>query len=370
MKTKLILLSSMSLLLSCGGGDGVSTGSVTVNLSYPSQGRAEANTSSVRVWVLSPLQEELSCAQLISEGTEPFAVRDFARLSDVVFNVADTPAPFIIDDVPDQGRVLVYAEVTDYVGTTILAGCDDLPALGDASLTLIKPRTFDCADAATPEGAACDDGLLCTSGEECSSGSCGGGTPISCAFLEDQCNGSVCSEDLGCQPVPAPEGTNCDDGSACTAGDQCDDSGSCTPGPIDCSGEDRGICVIGACDFELQVCEAIDSDSTAATTDDECSLQANIEPTDCYELVDGDECNDSTGRCNITTKAVPPVLCTNQCITDGTCSGTICTLGTGTAVDTPEEATETTCNDSRDNDCDNLIDCADSDCSASPDCAF
>jgi hypothetical protein len=356
------------LLLGCGDDAAEKLGTVTVNLTYPSQGRGEANTSSVRIWVLSPLRDELKCSQLISAETEPFVPRDFERFADVVFNVTDTPPPFTVEDVRSQGRVLVYGEVTNFVGTTILAGCAELSELGDATLSLIKPETYDCADPATVDGRPCDDGLFCTAGEQCSGGTCGGGTARNCEFVEDQCNGSTCTEELGCQPVASPLGTNCDDGSACTVGDQCDGGGSCSPGPVDCTVVDSGICVVGTCNQQFQTCEPIDSDTTVSLLDDQCSILANIEVTDCYELQPGDECDASTGRCNLVALAVTPASCTNQCITAGTCDGTTC-IG-GTPVAPPEEATEVTCNDSRDNDCDNLVDCADSDCSASPDCMF
>jgi hypothetical protein len=370
MNLKTVALSLAGLaMVGCGDDTAGSFGTVTVNLTYPSQGRAEANTSSVRIWVLSPLRDELRCSQLISTETEPFVPRDFERFADVVFNVSDSTPPFTIEEVRSQARVLVYGEVTDFVGTTILAGCAELEAsLGEATLRLIKPETYDCSDPATVDGRPCDDGLYCTIGEECAGGSCGGGMARGCEFVADQCNGSTCSEELGCQPVASPQGTNCDDGSDCTLGDQCDGSGSCTPGPVDCTAEDRGVCVVGVCNEQFQTCEAIDSDTTISALDDQCSILANIVATDCYRLVPGDECNASSGRCNLTTMAVPPVSCTNQCVTDGTCSGTLCTGGTPVA--TPEEATEVTCNDSRDNDCDNLVDCADSDCAASADCAL
>ena len=367
MKTRILLVSALSLLLATCGEDGAPTQSFEVSLAYPSQGRSQQNTSSVRIWVLSPLQEQLTCAQLVSKKTEPFTVRDFERFADVVFNVAETPPPLIVEDVTGEGRVLVYGEVTDYVGTTILAGCHDLPSIGNATLALFRPGTFDCADPGTSEGAPCEDGLFCTTGEECSSGTCSGGTARSCEFLEEQCSGSTCTEELGCQPVPSPQGTNCEDGNSCTQGDQCDGSGVCTPGAVDCSGDDAGICVLGVCNTALQVCEAIDSDSTPTTSDDTCASLANIAVNDCYRLAIGDECNATTGRCNIEPRVNPPGTCTNQCRTGGICSGARCIGGTPVA---PEEATEVTCNDSRDNDCDGLIDCADSDCSASPDCAL
>ncbi len=368
MNFKTILLATLgTLAVGCGDDTAGSTGSVTVDLVYPSQGRAEANTSSVRIWVLSPLREEVNCPQLISTETEPFAVRDFERLADEVFNVVATPPPFVLDEVRDQGRVLVYGEVTNFVGTTILAGCADLMSLGAASLTLIKPETYDCADPATADGKPCDDGLFCTEGEECSGGSCGAGVARSCAFVEDDCNGSTCSEELGCQPVASPVGTNCDDENGCTAGDACAGSGLCVPGLEDCSAEDRGLCVVGTCDQFQLICEAIDSDDTFTSTDDLCSQLENIAPDDCYGLTPSNECNDATGRCNITATKVQDSACSNQCRTDGTCSGTLCIGGT---LETPPETTEVICNDSRDDDCDNLIDCADSDCAASPFCTL
>ncbi len=87
-----------------------------------------------------------------------------------------------------------------------------------------------CEAQAANEGGVCDDGELCTTGEVCTAGACGGGAPVDCTMLNDDCNVGVCNPDDGtCEQEVANEGNPCDDNNACSSGETCQ-AGACMGG--------------------------------------------------------------------------------------------------------------------------------------------
>jgi cysteine-rich repeat protein len=85
-------------------------------------------------------------------------------------------------------------------------------------------------------GSACDDGDLCTRTDACDdTGVCVGDDPVVCASGgSGQCGSAgSCDPSTGaCVGGPAPDGTACDDGDACTVDDLCLD-GTCEPGELE-----------------------------------------------------------------------------------------------------------------------------------------
>jgi hypothetical protein len=97
-----------------------------------------------------------------------------------------------------------------------------------------NPCTDDSCEPATgcvhvDNTSACDDGNACTIGDHCGGGLCHGGSPVTCAAL-DQCHAAgVCDPAVGgCSNPSLPDGTACDDHDLCTTGESCQ-AGVCTP---------------------------------------------------------------------------------------------------------------------------------------------
>lgn len=105
--------------------------------------------------------------------------------------------------------------------------CDALgPCDGSAAC---DPDTGLCVTEGLPDGVPCDDGDVCTEHDVCSAGSCGG-SPRGCDD-DESCTVDSCDAALGgCVSQALADGTECDDGSACTVGDRCA-AGRCEPGP-------------------------------------------------------------------------------------------------------------------------------------------
>ncbi len=106
-----------------------------------------------------------------------------------------------------------------------------------------------------PPGAPCDDGDACTASELCQGGACVGGTPVSCDDFEE-CTADSCDSQSGCQYVLTTG--PCNDGKFCTVADTCE-GGACVGGARDCSALD-GDCVEGACDEAAAACVAANRD--------------------------------------------------------------------------------------------------------------
>ena len=85
------------------------------------------------------------------------------------------------------------------------------------------------ADAKAPNGSLCDDGNACTAGDTCQSAVCVGGPPVTCPTA-DQCHtggGGTCNPTTGCPAAsPVADGAVCSDGNSCTQGETCQ-GGTC-----------------------------------------------------------------------------------------------------------------------------------------------
>src|SRR5439155_1557743 len=97
------------------------------------------------------------------------------------------------------------------------------------------PATGRCSNPSEADGTACNDGNPCTRADTCSQGVCSGANPLACT-ARDQCHDAgACDPDTGrCSNPPRPDGSDCDDGNACTRTDTCV-AGACT-------GTDQAVC--------------------------------------------------------------------------------------------------------------------------------
>ncbi len=189
------------------------------------------------------------------------------------------------------------------------------------------PGTGTCSQPAKANGASCDDGNACTTTDSCQAGACVGTNPVVCAAL-DQCHAAgTCDPANGTCSNPAkPNGTSCDDGSACTQTDTCQ-AGTCTgSNPVMCTALDQ-CHVAGSCDPANGVCSnppAADgitcTDGSACTQTDVCvsGTCSGANPVSCTAL---DQCH-GAGTCNPASG-----VCSNPAKPNGTsCSdGNACT---------------------------------------------
>lgn len=202
------------------------------------------------------------------------------------------------------------------------------------------PANGTCSNPRKPDGSACNDGNACTRRDACSYGTCRGTDPVVCTAL-DQCHvPGTCDPASGaCSNPQKPEGSSCDDGSACTRSDTC------------CSGTCRGSNPV--------VCTALDQCHAPGTCDPASGACSNPSLPDGSLCNDHDQCTQldvcSYGAC----RGSEPVVCPTPaaCHDPG-----ICNPATGTCSD-PLSAPGTPCDDG--NACTVSDSCLDGSCSQS-----
>jgi hypothetical protein len=368
-RTTLILI---ALATACGGSDDpVST--IDISIEFPSTAAARA-TNSLHFWVLEPAVDSgVTCAALRSGEADPYH-SPVRRLADFVVFTADAEAGTA--DAVTRGETLVYVEGVDFIGQTVLSGCKPLTivnATEAVGVTMGAPGTYDCTDSGTSDGDPCDDGLFCTTGETCSAGACGSGGQRDCTFVADDCNAESCSEDLGCQPTPVPNGRPCEEGVYCTVGDTCTDGECIAGGPRDCTGDD-GTCRVGTCREDIDGCVPVIDDNVGCddglycTVGDDCSGgQCATTPFDCSAAANDCNASTCTEGAGAAVCGQSPIRqgfsCNSNCTTLGTCSSGLC--AGGTPIDpglTTESIGDGNCANFVDDDCDGNMDAADLDC--------
>jgi hypothetical protein len=195
----------------------------------------------------------------------------------------------------------------------------------------------ECATGCRASASLCDDGNACTSDSCGANGECVH-EPVNCDD-GNVCTIDRCDETTGCTAV-ADGGATCDDGNECTSADACAGT-TCEGQPI------AGCCRTGADCDDLDDCTVDACESGfCANEQKDCSVDDRCFAGFC----------DASGSCTSTA-----VSCDDSdfCTDDGCDPGTGCTHG---ATSTPPEASEVSCGDGLDNDCDGAIDTADSDC--------
>ena len=157
------------------------------------------------------------------------------------------------------------------------------------------PQTGTCTNPAKPDGSACNDGNACTQTDACVAGACTGSNPVVCV-AQNQCHDiGSCDQTTGsCSNPTKPDGSQCSDRDACTAGDQCL-AGNCQSGstfPVD----DNNPCTVDACDAVMGVTHTpvaagtSCSDSNACNGMEVCSSTGNCMPGTAPVIDDGNPC--------------------------------------------------------------------------------
>ncbi|MFZ5896860.1 MAG: RHS repeat-associated core domain-containing protein [Myxococcota bacterium] len=228
-----------------------------------------------------------------------------------------------------------------------------------------NPCTADACDSNTgnvthtplANGSACNDNNACTQTDTCQSGTCTGANPTTCT-AQDQCHtAGTCDPATGaCSNPNKPNGTACNDGSACTQTDTCQ-VGVCTgSNPVVCTSVDQ-CHAAGTCDPATGVCSSPNkpdgsacSDGNLCTQTDGCLAGACVggNPVSCpipgNPCLDVGTCNASTGFCTQPSKPNGSACSDgNLCTSADTCQAGACAPGTPVAVDDSNPCTADSC---------------------------
>ncbi|MCK5689755.1 hypothetical protein KAI87_10825, partial [Myxococcota bacterium] len=169
--------------------------------------------------------------------------------------------------------------------------------------------TEDVGCVAVPLSVACDDGDSCTLSDTCAAGACVG-VAKDCSAEADQCNAGSCDSTLGCVADPLTDGISCNDLNLCTDTDVCS-AGVCFGVAKDCSAQDA-TCYNGQCNAETGSCEAVLSpagtacdDGEECTEDDACdSAGLCVSDDNCVDESSKSD-DDSDGGCGCSAKKGP-----------------------------------------------------------------
>jgi hypothetical protein len=170
------------------------------------------------------------------------------------------------------------------------------------------PVTRRCTSTALPDGTSCNDGSACTQTDTCQAGVCVGSNPVECQPPPPgaECQPAACNPTDGqCVMVPAPDGTSCSDGDACTQTDTCQGGTCIGSNPVVCPPGNTWCRSAGMCDRWTGQCQSWTADDGSYCDDGNgCTL--------------GDTCHG--GECT----GGNPVVCAGEgdCYQAGTCSPT------------------------------------------------
>ena len=210
-----------------------------------------------------------------------------------------------------------------------------------------------CVFAGLVDGSNCNDGDACTLVDTCVNGACTG-TPKPC---ED--DGNPCTTQTGCDQESGeclfqnmPDETVCDDGTVCTLEDTCME-GQCIGAELAC--DDDNPCTSDTCDPETgcvyQHADGPCEDGNPCTLDDGC-LEGTCAPGALKNCDDDNVCTDNT--CDSESGDCVATANNANCDDDEFCTvGDVCIEGVCTG-ETPEK--EANVCDGLDEDCDGMTD--------------
>lgn len=313
----LVLLSSLSLLLACGGG-GSGTGEDKDTKAADSQAD-----------VATPDSEQVDFKP--NDGAGPDSLDPDGAKPDTAL-----PDGSIPDGQPPDTEPECSADEDCDASAMMLAPCARL---------VCNQSTFLCEVGAQVDGTPCDDGDPCTGGDSCQAGKCEVGSTPLCECGDGTCNGSetceTCGVDCGkCSCCDVPHGPGCND----PAVNKC----VCQQEPDCCLTEWQDVCRSIAATTCGLVCDAFCGDG-------ECDANETFESCekDCWWDVCGDghcwdpmesceACPQDCGFCEVCGNGFCSVVGSEDCDTCpqdcGTCNDSCCVAHAvpGCADDTVE----------------------------------
>ena len=211
--------------------------------------------------------------------------------------------------------------------------CDDgNPCTTDDTCSLVSGGKLNCLPhGIAPAGTACDDHNECTTNDQCGgSGNCQPGTPVA---GEPACHGNPCAVSHcfqgSCAPnQQIPNGSPCNDGNACTAGEALRQPGDMkTGGENDlCLVDHCDECQAGVCTGGTNVCAVAATPAPTATPSSSPVPTATPTVNQCSGAPNGAGCDDSdpcttNDECLAGFCSGSPVICFAQddCHLAGTC---------------------------------------------------
>ena len=225
----------------------------------------------------------------------------------------------------DDGKQCSVGDVCQ-AGECVGASTKPCPASAPCMVGSCDLETDACIEVPGQDGAGCVDDDPCTLTSVCSAGTCVGGQPVDCSFLDGICSVGSCDPQLGCVAEPKNDGDPCEDGFFCTVGDSCQ-GGICggDPNPCVAPGE---TCLVASCDENADTCVAVPGneggscdDGSACTSGETCSngtCGGGAPANQGGPCDDGSACSTgdvcSSGVCSGT----PVLACANG---DGCCPG-------------------------------------------------
>jgi subtilisin-like proprotein convertase family protein len=270
------------------------------------------------------------------------------------------------DAVAAEGNLcndLAFCTVNESCSAGVCAGgaARDCGDLNECTIDSCDEVGDQCVnDAPLANGNPCDDGLFCNENEACSNGICAGGTPLSCADI-NQCTIDSCDEagDTCVNDPLAANGNGCDDGQFCNLGETClagicqggapntcSDGNGCT---ADSCNEAGDVCVNDAAAMNGNACE----DGSFCTVSDTCNggVCSSGSARDCTDVdpCTNDSCNEATNVCdhNPVANGTP---CDNGlfCTIGSVCNGGACGGGGPNLCDDSNDCTSNVCDEGND----------------------
>ena len=234
---------------------------------------------------------------------------------------------------------------------------------GPCAVGACDPATGTCEAQSANGGDSCDDGSLCTVEDHCDAGGCVGAA-VDCSDPSMPCSAGFCNPTSGeCEYVPAPSGDDCDDANPCTVDDRCEDD-QCVGDPLDCSGLTTP-CQNGVCDAQSGLCTVepfpsgtVCDDGNPCTDGETCHLGncgGGVQVPDGNLCDDGDKC--TVGETCLAGECITsPKDCSE--ISNSACIEGVCNPETGECEGVPVEDPACSCWESPDGDsCDDGLAC-------------